>query len=120
MARIEALLDGATGSRSRSSSRSSATARPIDTPLMDAIRDWVGEQSAGRGGGADGAAGVHRLAHWSATRSRTASAYGFFPQRHMSLYETWPLIHSDDERIDVRDLGFAAEFFDDLPRRLLA
>ena len=35
-------------------------------------------------------------------------AYGFFPQRHQSLYETWPLIHGADERIDVRDLGFAA------------
>ena len=32
-------------------------------------------------------------------------AYGFFPQRHQSVYETWPLIHSNDERIDVRDLG---------------
>ena len=46
-------------------------------------------------------------------------AYGFFPQRHQTLYETWPLIHSDDERIDVRDLGFAARFFHELPRRLL-
>ena len=35
----------------------------------------------------------------------------------MTLYETWPLIHSADERIDVRDLGFAASFFHDLPER---
>ena len=46
-------------------------------------------------------------------------AYGFFPQRHQTVYETWPLMHSADERIDVRDLGFAARFFADLPRRLL-
>ena len=26
----------------------------------------------------------------------------------MTLYETSPLIHASDERIDVRDLGFAA------------
>ena len=26
-------------------------------------------------------------------------AYGFFPQREMNLYETWPLVHSRDERI---------------------
>ena len=38
-------------------------------------------------------------------------AYGFFPHRHQSLFETMPLIHGADERIDVRDLGFAAEFF---------
>ena len=47
-------------------------------------------------------------------------AYGFFPHRHMTLYDTWPLIHGADERIDVRDLGFAASFFHELPRRLLA
>jgi acetylornithine deacetylase/succinyl-diaminopimelate desuccinylase-like protein len=39
--------------------------------------------------------------------------------RHTSLYESWPLMHGADERIDVRDLGFATEFFADLPRRLL-
>ena len=46
-------------------------------------------------------------------------AYGFFPQRHQTLYESWPLMHSADERLDVRDLGFATECFADLPRRLL-
>ena len=35
-------------------------------------------------------------------------AYGFFPQRHMTLFEAAPLVHNADERIDVRDLGFAA------------
>ena len=43
-----------------------------------------------------------------------------FPMRHMSLYDTWPLMHGADERIDVRDLGFAAGFYYELPRRLLA
>jgi hypothetical protein len=38
----------------------------------------------------------------------------------MSLYDTWSLIHGKDERIDVRDLGFAAACFADLPTRLLA
>jgi acetylornithine deacetylase/succinyl-diaminopimelate desuccinylase-like protein len=46
-------------------------------------------------------------------------AYGFFPQRHMSLLESAPLVHSADERIDVRDLGFAAGFFADIARDLL-
>ena len=41
-------------------------------------------------------------------------AYGFFPQRHQSLLETAPLVHGADERIDVRDLQFATEFFGDL------
>jgi acetylornithine deacetylase/succinyl-diaminopimelate desuccinylase-like protein len=47
-------------------------------------------------------------------------AYGFFPHRHQTLFETWPLIHSNDERIDVRDLAYATEFFATLPRRLLS
>src|SRR3712207_4162515 len=47
-------------------------------------------------------------------------AYGFFPQRHQTLYDSWPLMHSADERLDVRDLGFATAFFADLPRRLLS
>jgi acetylornithine deacetylase/succinyl-diaminopimelate desuccinylase-like protein len=92
---------------------------PIESPLMDAIRGWVGEQEPD--------AEVVPVALPAFTDSRwyrdafpDCVAYGFFPQRHQSLYETWPLIHGADERIDVRDLGFAASFFHELPRRLLA
>jgi acetylornithine deacetylase/succinyl-diaminopimelate desuccinylase-like protein len=92
---------------------------PLESPLMDAIRDWVGEQEP--------EAEVVPVALPAFTDSRwyrdafpDCVAYGFFPQRHQSLYETWPLIHGADERIDVRDLGFAASFFHELPRRLLA
>jgi acetylornithine deacetylase/succinyl-diaminopimelate desuccinylase-like protein len=46
-------------------------------------------------------------------------AYGFFPQRHQGLLEAAPLVHNADERIDVRDLGFAATFFRDIARELL-
>jgi acetylornithine deacetylase/succinyl-diaminopimelate desuccinylase-like protein len=46
-------------------------------------------------------------------------AYEFFPQRHQDLLETTPLVHSADERIDVRDLGFASAFFADIARELL-
>ena len=92
---------------------------PLESPLMDAIRGWVGEQEP--------EAEVVPVALPAFTDSRwyrdafpDCVAYGFFPQRHQSLYETWPLIHGADERIDVRDLGFAASFFHELPRRLLA
>src|SRR5215210_742237 len=91
----------------------------VETPLMDAIRGWVGEQEPD--------AEVVPVVLPAFTDSRwyrdafpDCVAYGFFPQRHQSLYETWPLIHGADERIDVRDLGFAAAFFHELPRRLLA
>jgi acetylornithine deacetylase/succinyl-diaminopimelate desuccinylase-like protein len=90
----------------------------IDSPLMDAIRDWVGEHDPG-------AEVVPSVLH-AFTDSRTfraafpeCAAYGFFPMRHQRYYETWSLIHSSDERIDLRDLAYAANFFVDLPRRLL-
>ena len=85
---------------------------------MDAIERWIGEHDPG--------ARVVPTMLPGFTDSRTfrdafpdCVAYGFFPQRHQTLYDTWPLIHSNDERIDVRDLGFAASFFHELPRRLL-
>jgi acetylornithine deacetylase/succinyl-diaminopimelate desuccinylase-like protein len=91
---------------------------PIESPLMDAIRDWLGASDPG----AEAVPTV--LPAFTDSRHFRAAfpdcvAYGFFPQRHQSLYETWPLMHSNDERIDLRDLGFAADFFADLPRRLL-
>ena len=47
-------------------------------------------------------------------------AYGFFPHRHQTLFEAAPLVHGADERIDVRDLGYAAQFYADVARTLLA
>ncbi len=37
----------------------------------------------------------------------------------MTMFETAPLVHGADERIDVRDLGVAAGFYAELPERLL-
>jgi acetylornithine deacetylase/succinyl-diaminopimelate desuccinylase-like protein len=90
----------------------------IESPLMDAIRDWVTETEPG----AEAVPVVLPAftdSRWFRAAFPDCVAYGFFPQRHQSLYDTWPLIHSNDERIDVRDLGLAASFFADLPRRLL-
>ena len=90
----------------------------IDTPLMDAIRGWLGEHDPG----AEAVPTVLPAftdSRWWRVAFPDCTAYGFFPQRHQSVYDYWELIHSNDERIDVRDLGFAAGFFADLPRRLL-
>ena len=90
----------------------------VDTPLMDAIRDWVGERD-------EGAEAVPSVLHaftdsrWFRAAFPDCAAYGFFPMRHQHFYDTWSLIHSSDERIDLRDLAYAASFFVDLPRRLL-
>jgi acetylornithine deacetylase/succinyl-diaminopimelate desuccinylase-like protein len=92
-------------------------ASPFESPLADAITAWIGEQEPG--------AQVVPVVLPAFTDSRTfrdafpdCVAYGFFPQHHQSLYETWPLIHSANERIDVRDLAWATTFFHDLPQRM--
>ncbi len=91
---------------------------PADSPLMDAISAWV----SGRDLGAEVVPVV--LPGFTDSRHFRAAfpecvAYGFFPQRHQTLPEMMPLIHGTDERIDVRDVAFAAEFFRDLARCVL-
>ncbi len=91
---------------------------PIETPLMDAIDRWVKAND-------DGAETVPVIlpgfsdSRWFREEFPECTAYGFFPQRHMTLLETAPLVHSANERIDVRDLGFAAACYSDLARELL-
>ncbi len=91
----------------------------LDSPLMDAIVGWVGRE--------DPDARVVPVMLPAFTDSRTfreafpdVVAYGFFPQRQMSLYEVWPLMHGKDERIDVRDVGFAVDCYRDVSKELLA
>jgi acetylornithine deacetylase/succinyl-diaminopimelate desuccinylase-like protein len=91
---------------------------PPETPLMEAIARWVRENDPG--------AETLPVLLPGASDSRffreafpDCVAYGFFPQRHQLLLETAPLVHSADERIDVRDLGFAARCYADLTRDLL-
>jgi acetylornithine deacetylase/succinyl-diaminopimelate desuccinylase-like protein len=118
MARIREVLTG-DGVEVEFIEQVVGNASPPRSALMDAIGEWLAT--------ADPGAEVVPTVLPAFTDSRTfraafpdCVAYGFFPQRHQTLYDTWPLIHSADERIDVRDLGFAARFFTDLPKRLLA
>ena len=92
---------------------------PVESPLMDAIADWVAEQDPG-GEAVPIVLPAFTDCRWFRAAFPDCVAYGFFPQRHQTVYETCPLMHAADERIDVRDLGFAAAFFHDLPGRLLA
>jgi acetylornithine deacetylase/succinyl-diaminopimelate desuccinylase-like protein len=57
--------------------------------------------------------------HWFRKAFPECVAYGFFPQRAMTLYETTPLVHAPDERIAVDDLVFASSFYYALPQKLL-
>jgi acetylornithine deacetylase/succinyl-diaminopimelate desuccinylase-like protein len=91
---------------------------PVQTALMDHIRAWVAEHDP------DATCVPTMLPGFTDSRTFRAAfpecvAYGFFPHRHMGLYEAAPLVHSADERIDVRDLGFATRFYYDLAERVL-
>jgi acetylornithine deacetylase/succinyl-diaminopimelate desuccinylase-like protein len=86
---------------------------PADTPLMDAIRGWMAREAP------EASVVPYMLPAFTDSRTFRAAfpdcvAYGFFPHRHMTVYETASLLHAKDERIDVRDLGFATRFFRDI------
>ncbi|MGH2890445.1 MAG: M20/M25/M40 family metallo-hydrolase [Solirubrobacteraceae bacterium] len=91
---------------------------PAESELMRAIDEWIGEQDPG-------ARAVPLIlpgfsdSRWFREAFPDCVAYGFFPQRHQTMLEAGPLVHNADERIDVRDLGFATEFYRDIVARLL-
>jgi acetylornithine deacetylase/succinyl-diaminopimelate desuccinylase-like protein len=85
----------------------------MDSELMRTIINWIGQRDPGAEVVPVILPGFTDSRHFRAAFPECV-AYGFFPQRHQSLMETAPLVHSADERIDVRDLQFATEFFSDL------
>ncbi|MFI5005091.1 MAG: M20/M25/M40 family metallo-hydrolase, partial [Solirubrobacterales bacterium] len=91
---------------------------PVDSPLMEAISGWIAERDPGAEVVPVILPGFTDSRHFRAAFPECV-AYGFFPQRHQSLLEVMPLIHGADERIDARDVAFAAEFFSDLARSVL-
>jgi acetylornithine deacetylase/succinyl-diaminopimelate desuccinylase-like protein len=91
---------------------------PTESPLMDAIRGWFATE--------DPEARVVPTMLPAYTDSRIfrdafpeCVAYGFFPQREMTLGEMWPLIHGKDERIAAADVGFAARAYTSIAKELL-
>jgi acetylornithine deacetylase/succinyl-diaminopimelate desuccinylase-like protein len=91
---------------------------PLDSALMDAISGWIAQRDPGAEVVPVILPGFTDSRHFRAAFPECV-AYGFFPHRHQSLLETAPLVHAPDERIDVRDLELATEFFRDLARSVL-
>jgi acetylornithine deacetylase/succinyl-diaminopimelate desuccinylase-like protein len=91
---------------------------PMQSELMTAIAGWISEQDPGAELLPTALPGFTD-SRWFRAAFPECVAYGFGPQRHMTLQETAPLVHGADERIDVRDLGFAARFYTDLATRVL-
>ena len=91
---------------------------PMQSPLMDTITAWIDERDPGAEVVPLILPGFSDSRHFREAFPECV-AYGFFPQQQQSLLQTAPLIHGADERIDVRDLEFATDFFADLAVRVL-
>lgn len=115
--RVHELLGGE-GYRLEFTEQVPGNSSPVDTPLMDAIRAWVEREDPGTRVIPTILPGFTDSRTWRSTFPDCV-AYGFFPHRHMTLFETAPLIHSKDERIDVRDLGYATRCYADIVRERL-
>jgi acetylornithine deacetylase/succinyl-diaminopimelate desuccinylase-like protein len=117
LAGIDEVL-GANGFEIEFTEQVAGNRSPAGTPLMDAIGRWVAANDPGASvvpvilpGFSD--------SRWFRDAFPDCVAYGFFPQKHQTLLDAMPLVHSANERIDVRDLGFAASCYADLARELL-
>jgi acetylornithine deacetylase/succinyl-diaminopimelate desuccinylase-like protein len=93
-------------------------ASPSTGPLMAAIDEWIADNDPGASTVPVILAGFSD-SRWFREAFPDCVAYGFFPQRHQTMLEATPLMHNADERIDVRDLGFAAGFYRDIIGELL-
>jgi acetylornithine deacetylase/succinyl-diaminopimelate desuccinylase-like protein len=92
---------------------------PLGGPLADSLRDFAERTDPGATllplvlpGFTD--------SHWFRKAFPECVAYGFFPQRTMSFFETAPLIHAPDERIAVDDIALASRFYRELTLDLLS
>ncbi|HEX2435876.1 MAG TPA: M20/M25/M40 family metallo-hydrolase [Solirubrobacterales bacterium] len=90
---------------------------PLEGPLADAISTWISDADPGAVPVASAMPGFSD-SHWF-RKEFGATAYGFWPRRTMPLAELEPLIHGADERVPVADLELSAQFFFDLPPRVL-
>jgi acetylornithine deacetylase/succinyl-diaminopimelate desuccinylase-like protein len=91
---------------------------PMRSELMDTIIDWIGERDPGAAVVPVILPGFTDSRHFREAFAECV-AYGFFPQRHQTMLQAAPLVHAADERIDLRDIAFATEFYRDLATRAL-
>jgi acetylornithine deacetylase/succinyl-diaminopimelate desuccinylase-like protein len=117
--RIEQVLGDETPHlRIEFTERVTGNASPVESELMSAIERWLAEHDPGAGAVPVILPGFSD-SRWFRDAFPECVAYGFFPQRHQTMLEATPLMHNADERIDVRDLGFATGFYRDIIIELL-
>ena len=91
---------------------------PLDSPLRAAIDAWIAVNDPGAETVPVILPGFTDSRHFR-NAFPDCVAYGFVPHKHQSLFEAAPLVHGADERIDVRDLGYATRFYADVARTIL-
>jgi acetylornithine deacetylase/succinyl-diaminopimelate desuccinylase-like protein len=91
---------------------------PPESVLMDAIKRWLETNDPGAQAVPLLLAGYSDSSYFRKAFPELI-AYGFFPHRHQTMPDAMSLMHNADERIDVRDLGYAAQFFYDVVLDLL-
>jgi acetylornithine deacetylase/succinyl-diaminopimelate desuccinylase-like protein len=84
------------------------TRSPIESPLWNAVADWVSDVEPDAKPAPICVAGFTD-SHWFREAFGTV-AYGFFPSRAMPAEVAARLIHSADERIPVEDLELGVSF----------
>ncbi|MEH3053270.1 MAG: M20/M25/M40 family metallo-hydrolase [Patulibacter minatonensis] len=92
---------------------------PAGGAVYDAIDAWLRANDPDAGPSVPTILPGFTDSRWFRATFPDCQAYGFFPHRHMPLTQTYPLMHAADERIDVRDVAFAARAYRDLVRELL-
>jgi acetylornithine deacetylase/succinyl-diaminopimelate desuccinylase-like protein len=91
---------------------------PIDSPLMDQIREFLAREEPDATITPSVMPGFTD-SRWFREAFPDCVAYGFCPRRRMDLFEAFPLFHGVDERIPVEDLALATRFFAELAPKVL-
>jgi acetylornithine deacetylase/succinyl-diaminopimelate desuccinylase-like protein len=92
---------------------------PLESPLMDHIREFVEEVDPGAAVAPSTLPGFSD-SRWFREAFPDCVAYGFCPHRALDLFEENALMHGADERVHVEDLGLAARFFAELAPKVLS
>jgi len=116
---LELLGDAADGIELEFTEEVYGYCSPAKSVLMDTIGRWVTKHDLGARTVPTLLAGYSDSSYFRAAFPDLV-AYGFFPHRHQTLTETASLVHNADERIDLRDLAYATQFYADMAGELLA
>jgi acetylornithine deacetylase/succinyl-diaminopimelate desuccinylase-like protein len=116
--RVDEVLGGGDGYEIHFDEQVVGNRSPIDSPLMDQIREFLAREEPDATITPTVMPGFTD-SRWFREAFPECVAYGFCPRRRMDLFEAFPLFHGVDERIPVEDLALATRFFAELAPKVL-